>query len=165
MARPRKPPSQTWRTFLANHVPNIAACDFLTVPTATFRVLYVFIVLRHHQRRVVHFSVTDHPYAEWAAQQIIDAFPYEEGPRFLLRDRDFRRTEPIVHMRWTCGLRAVSNPRNTAKVTSPTIASSVGRGRTVLLLKPGIDTAPSGNKTELRQAAAVGSRWPRQRAP
>jgi transposase InsO family protein len=88
MARPRKPPSQTWRTFLANHVPNIAACDFLTVPTATFRVLYVFIVLRHHRRRVVHFNGTDHPYAQWAAQQIINAFPYEESPRFLLRDRD-----------------------------------------------------------------------------
>ena len=67
---------------------HIAACDFFTVPTVTFRVLYVFIVLRHDQRRVVHFNVTDHPYAEWAAQQIIDAFPYEEAPRFLLRDRD-----------------------------------------------------------------------------
>jgi len=88
MVRTRKPPSQTWRTFLANHVPEIAACDFFTVPTVTFRVLYVFIVLRHDRRRVVHFNVTDHPYAEWAAQQIIDAFPYEEAPRFLLRDRD-----------------------------------------------------------------------------
>ena len=88
MVRTRKPPSQTWRTFLANHVPDIAACDFFTVPTVTFRVLYVFIVLRHDRRRVVHFNVTTHPYAEWAAQQIIDAFPYEEAPRFLLRDRD-----------------------------------------------------------------------------
>jgi putative transposase len=88
MVRTRKPPSQTWRTFLANHVPDIAACDFFTVPTVTFRVLYVFIVLCHDRRRVVHFNVTDHPYAEWAAQQIIDAFPYEEAPRFLLRDRD-----------------------------------------------------------------------------
>ena len=83
-----KPPSQTWRTFLANHVPDIAACDFFTVPTVTFRVLYVFIVLRHDRRQVVHFHVTDHSYAEWAAQQIIDAFPYEAAPRFLLRDRD-----------------------------------------------------------------------------
>jgi putative transposase len=88
MARTRKPPSQTWRTFLANHVPDIAACDFFTVPTATFRVLYVFIVLRHDRRRVVQFNVTDHPYAGWAAQQVVDAFPYEEAPRSLLRDRD-----------------------------------------------------------------------------
>ena len=88
MVRLRKPPSQTWRTFLANHVPEIAACDVFTVPTVTFRVLYVFIVLRHDRRQVVHFNVTTDPYAEWAAQQIIDAFPYEEAPRFLLRDRD-----------------------------------------------------------------------------
>ncbi len=86
MVRKRKPPSQTWRTFLANHVPDIAACDFFTVPTVTFRVLYVFIVLRHDRRQVVHFSVTTNPYAEWAAQQIVDVFPYEEAPRFLLRD-------------------------------------------------------------------------------
>jgi len=88
LVRTRKPSSQTWRTFLANHVPDIAACDFFIVPTVTFRVLYVFIVLRHDRRRVVHFNVTHHPYTEWAAQQIIGAFPYEEAPRFLLRDRD-----------------------------------------------------------------------------
>jgi putative transposase len=85
MVRPRKPPSQTWRTFLANHVAQIAACDFFTVPTVTFRVLYVFLVLRHDRRRVVHFRVTTNPYAEWAAQQIVEAFPYET---FLIRDRD-----------------------------------------------------------------------------
>ena len=88
MVRFRKPPSQTWRTFLANHVADIAACDFFTVPTVTFRVLYVFIVLRHDRRQVVHFNVTTNPYAEWTAQQIINAFPYEEAPRFLIRDRD-----------------------------------------------------------------------------
>jgi putative transposase len=82
MVRKRKPPSQTWRTFLANHIPDIAACDFFTVPTVTFRVLYVFIVLRHDRRRVVHFNVTDHPYAEWAAQQIIDA-PVRGSPTLL----------------------------------------------------------------------------------
>ena len=88
MVRIRKPPSQTWRTFLANHVSDIAACDFFTVPTATFRVLYVFLILRHDRRQVVHFNVTEHPYAEWAAQQVVDAFPYDDIPRFLLRDRD-----------------------------------------------------------------------------
>ncbi len=88
MVRTRQPPSQTWRTFLDNHVPDIAACDFFTVPTATFRVLYVFIVLRHDRRQVVHFNITTNPYAQWTAQQIVNAFPDEEAPRFLLRDRD-----------------------------------------------------------------------------
>ena len=88
MVRTRKPPSQTWRTFLHNHVPDIAACDFFTVPTATFRVLYVFLVPRHDRRKVVHLKVTTNPYAEWTAQQIVNAYPDEEAPRFLLRDRD-----------------------------------------------------------------------------
>jgi len=88
MVRPQKPPSQTWRTFLDNHVPDIAACDFFTIPTVTFRVLYVFVVLRHDRRQVVHFNVTTNPHAVWTAQQVVDAFPYEEAPRFLIRDRD-----------------------------------------------------------------------------
>jgi putative transposase len=88
MPRNRKPPSQTWRTFLDNHVRDIAVIDFFTVPTATFRIMYCFIVLRHDRRWVVHFNVTEHPTARWTAQQIIEAFPYDEAPRFLLRDRD-----------------------------------------------------------------------------
>jgi len=83
-----KPPSQTWRTFLANHAGQIAAVDFLTVPTVTFRVLHVFVVLRHERRRVVHFNVTTNPTARWTAQQVVEAFPFEDAPRFLLRDRD-----------------------------------------------------------------------------
>jgi transposase InsO family protein len=88
MVRQSKPPSQNWRTFLKNHVGQIAAIDFFTVPTVTFRVLYVFLVLRHDRRRVVHFNVTTSPMARWAAQQIVEAIPFEEVPRFLLRDRD-----------------------------------------------------------------------------
>jgi len=88
MFRPRKPPSQSWRTILENHVEDIAAVDFFTVPTATFRVLYCFVVLRHERRRVVHFNVTANPAAEWTAQQVIEAFPYDEAPRRLIRDRD-----------------------------------------------------------------------------
>ena len=88
MERHSKPPSQNWRTFLQNHVGQMAAIDFFTVPTVSFRVLYVFLVLRHQRRRLVHFNVTDRPNAQWAAQQIIETFPYEESPRFLLRDRD-----------------------------------------------------------------------------
>jgi putative transposase len=88
MFRHRKPPSQTWRTFLANHVPDIAAIDFFVVPTVRFQLIYCFIVLRHDRRQVVHFNITEHPTARWTAQQIVNAFPYDEAPRFLIRDRD-----------------------------------------------------------------------------
>jgi hypothetical protein len=88
MVRHRKPPSQTWRTFLANHVHDVVSVDFFTVPTATFRVLFVFIVLAHQRRRVLHFNVTEHPRAGWTAQQIIEAFPWDTAPRYVLRDRD-----------------------------------------------------------------------------
>ena len=86
--KPRKPPSQTWRTFLDNHVGSLASIDFFTVPTATFRVLYVFFVLAHDRRRVLHFNVTEHPSATWTAQQIVEAFPEDTAPRFMIRDRD-----------------------------------------------------------------------------
>jgi putative transposase len=88
MIRHRKPPSQTWRTFLDNHVKELVSIDFFTVPTATFRILYVFLVLRHERRQVVHFNVTEYPTAQWTAQQIVEAFPFDTVPRYLLRDRD-----------------------------------------------------------------------------
>jgi transposase InsO family protein len=84
----RSPPSQTWRTFLANHVRDLVALDFFTVPTVRLHVLFVLVVLAHHRRRVVHFNVTEHPTAAWTAQQIVDAFPNESAPAYLLRDRD-----------------------------------------------------------------------------
>jgi hypothetical protein len=71
--RPRKPPSQTWKTFLKNHMCNTFAADFFVVPTARFQVLYVLIIIRHESRQVVHFNVTRHPTAKWAAQQIVEA--------------------------------------------------------------------------------------------
>jgi transposase InsO family protein len=86
--RKRKPPSQTWRTFLDNHLGAFASIDFFAVPTATFRVLLVFLVLRHDRRRVVHFNITEFPSAAWTAQQIIEAFPEDTAPRHMIRDRD-----------------------------------------------------------------------------
>ena len=87
--RHRRPPSQTWRTFLNNHAKGIVAIDFFTVPTATFRILYCLVMLHHDRRTVVHFNVTANPTARWTAQQVIEAFPFNhETPRFLLRDRD-----------------------------------------------------------------------------
>jgi len=84
----RSPPSQTWRTFLTNHVRDLVSIDFFTVPTARLRILFVFVVLAHDRRRVLHFNVTEHPTAAWTAQQIVDAFPEDSAPSYLLRDRD-----------------------------------------------------------------------------
>jgi transposase InsO family protein len=88
MKRQWKPPSQSWRTFLANHLEIIAAIDFFAVHTATFRILYVFVVIEHGRRCVVHFNVTSNSTAQWAAQQILEAFPFDIAPRYLVRDND-----------------------------------------------------------------------------
>ena len=88
MPKRRKPPSQSWRTFLDNHVGELVSIDFLTVPTATFRVLFVLIVLAHDRRKIVHFNVTEHPTAEWTARQLIQAFYDRKPPRYLIRDHD-----------------------------------------------------------------------------
>jgi putative transposase len=86
--RRRRPPSQTWRTFLTNHVIGLVSLDFFTVPTMTGRVLFVLVLLSHHRRQVVHLRITEHPTAAWTAQQLIEAFPEDSAPRWLLRDRD-----------------------------------------------------------------------------
>ena len=86
--RPRKPPSPTWRAFLENHVKDLVSVDFFVVPTVTFKVLFVFIVLAHARRRIVHFNVTEYPTAQWTAQQITESFPWTSAPRYLIRDRD-----------------------------------------------------------------------------
>src|SRR5580700_1187066 len=88
MVRHRRPPSQTWRTFLRNHVKDLVAADFFVVPTVFFDLLFVFVILSHNRRRVVHFGVTPYPTAEWAARQLLEAFPWNSAPRYLLRDRD-----------------------------------------------------------------------------
>ncbi|HEY7424636.1 MAG TPA: integrase core domain-containing protein [Gemmataceae bacterium] len=87
-SRPPKPPSQTWKVFLKNHVGTLASMDFFTVPTVTFRLLYVIIILRHQRRRVVHVNITTRPTAAWVSQQLREAFPFETAPRYLIRDRD-----------------------------------------------------------------------------
>ena len=88
MPRRTKPPSQTWRSFLRNHIQDLVSIDLFVVPTATFRILYVFLVLAHDRRRVVHFNVTDAPCAQWTGQQLVKAFPYDSAPKYLIRDRD-----------------------------------------------------------------------------
>src|SRR6059036_3888291 len=88
MLRPRRPPSQAWRAFLNNHAKDLIALDFFTVPTATFRVLFVLVVLSHDRRRLVHFNVTEHPTAGWTARQLVEACGLEETPGHLIRDPD-----------------------------------------------------------------------------
>src|SRR5713101_5076991 len=72
----------------ANHVTSLVSLDFFTVPTVTGRVLFVLVLLSHHRRQIVHTRITEHPTAAWTAQQLIEAFPEEFAPRWLLRDRD-----------------------------------------------------------------------------
>jgi putative transposase len=86
--RSGKPPSPTWKTFLKNHLNDLVSIDFLIVPTIRFKLLYVLIVLAHSRRKVLHFNVTANPTALWTAQQIVEAFPWDSAPKYLLRDRD-----------------------------------------------------------------------------
>jgi putative transposase len=88
LGRRSTPPSQTWRTFLDNHIQTLVSVDFFVVPTVLFKVLFVFVVLAHDRRRVVHVNVTDAPTAQWTAQQLVEAFPWDMAPKYLLRDRD-----------------------------------------------------------------------------
>jgi len=88
MGRRGQPPSQTWRTFLRNHIGQIVAADFFVVPTATYRLLFVLVLLAHDRRRIRHVAVTAHPTAAWTAQQLREAFPWDEAPRYLVHDRD-----------------------------------------------------------------------------
>jgi putative transposase len=88
LPRRRKPPSPTWRSFLENHVGTLVSVDFFTVPTVLFHVLFVFVVLAHDRRRILSINVTSSPSAAWTANQIVQAFPWESAPRYLLRDRD-----------------------------------------------------------------------------
>jgi len=88
MVRPSKPPSQSWKTFLRNHAEAIAAIDMCVVPTLTFDLLFVFLVLGHGRRQLLWFEVTRHPTAEWLARQITEAFPWTSAPAYLVRDND-----------------------------------------------------------------------------
>jgi hypothetical protein len=124
MVRLPKPPSQTWRTFLSNHASQLVSVDFFTVPTISFHILYFFIVLSHNRRHILHFNVTAHPTAKWTSQQIVEAFPFDSAPRYLLRDNDqiygceFRRQLEVMGNRWKRIRRphAKSNPLETSSL-------------------------------------------------
>src|ERR1700726_1920112 len=105
MGRCRRPPSQSWKTFLRNHAAGIAAMDLLVVPTIGFRLLYVLVILGHHRRRILSFGVTSHPTAAWIARQITDAFPWTEAPRCLIRDRDAVYGQVVTRRLKSMGIR------------------------------------------------------------
>jgi hypothetical protein len=88
MARNRRPPSQGWKTFLRNHADGIASMDLFVVPTISFQLLYGLLILKHGRRKILYLSVTAHPSAEWISRQLTEAYGWEEGPRYLVRDRD-----------------------------------------------------------------------------
>jgi len=113
LVRRRKPPSQTWRTFLDNHVSSMVSVDFFTVPTIRFQILYVFLVLAHDRRRILHFAVTAYPTAAWTAHQLRETFPWDTAPRYLLRDRDRIFGQEFVERVKAMGIKPVlSAPRS-----------------------------------------------------
>ncbi len=129
MVRQRKPPSQTWRSFLENHVQQLVAIDFLVVPTVSFRVLYVFVVLAHHRRHAVHFNVTAHPTAEWTARQIAEAFPWDSAPRYPLHDRDCVYGKTFHQRVEEMGIREVlTAPRSLGKIRTRSVSSAPCEG-------------------------------------
>src|SRR5687767_2123425 len=88
MVRTRRPPSQGWKTFLRNHADGIAAMDLFVVPTVSFRLLYGLLIMGHGRRQIVWLGVTAHPTAEWIANQVTQAYAWEQSPSYLIRDRD-----------------------------------------------------------------------------
>jgi len=144
LLRTKKPRSQAWRTFLNNHTDSMAAMDSFTVPTASFRVLYVFIVLSHDRRRVVHFNATEHPTGRWTAQQIVEAFPFDSAPRYLLFRRSFIPLHEIFGLtRATAVFPAISIEIRSRRAGSPFsfgdgcwLATKAGKSATLICWYP-----------------------------
>ena len=117
--RPRRP-GQSWTTFLRNHADGIAAADLFVVPTIGFKLLYGLVILGHGRRRLIHHAVTAHPTAEWIAQQIVEAFPWDQAPEYLLRDRDSVYGEVVKRRLRGLGIRdrptAPRSPKQNAHV-------------------------------------------------
>jgi transposase InsO family protein len=101
-------PSPTLRAFLAAHARELVVIDFFVVPTLTFRLLFVFVGLRHDRRELIHLNVTDHPTAGWATRQLIEAFPEETAPKYLLRDRDAIYSEVFTRSVAQMGIQLVT---------------------------------------------------------
>src|SRR5205823_12482526 len=100
------PCGQSWSTFLRNHMPHIAAMDLFVVPSVSFNLLYVLVIVRLARRELVWINVTTHPTAEWIVQQITEAFPWHEAPRYLIRDRDRIYGAAVTRRLRAMGIRA-----------------------------------------------------------
>src|ERR1700716_1261295 len=105
MARRGRGPSQTWKSFLRSHTAGTAAMDFLIVPTVGFKLLFVLVILRHQRRRLISLTVTTNPTAEWIARQITVAFPWNEAPDYLIRDRDASYGHAVTRRLAAMGIR------------------------------------------------------------
>src|SRR5437879_13414089 len=105
MVKRRGPPSQGWRTFPRNHAPDIAAMDLFVVPTTGFKLLYGLVIVRIDRRDLVWINVTTNPTAEWIARQITEACPWDEAPRYLIRDRDTSYGAAVTRRLQAMGIR------------------------------------------------------------
>ena len=113
MVRRPGSPTQTWQTFIRNHMAEIVAVDFFTVPTATFKTLYVFLILSLDRRRILHFNVTASPSVEWTSLQLLQAFPFDSAPKYLIRDRDGIYGQSVIDALGCMGIeQIVTAPRS-----------------------------------------------------
>ena len=135
MVKRRGPASQGWRTFLRNHAPEIAAMDLFVVPTLGFDLLYAYIIVRLDRRELVWISVTTHPTADWVVRQITEAFPWNEAPRYMIRDRDriMVRRSHVDFAPWASGIDPLQRPRSSVSVrqsrSEPRDAADGGAGQ------------------------------------
>jgi hypothetical protein len=149
MARRGRGSSQTWRTFLRNHAAGIAAMDFLIVPTVGFRLLFILVILRHQRRRLISLSMTTNPTAEWIARQITDAFPWNDAPAHLIRDRDGSYGHAVTRRLAAMGIRDhPTAPRSAARWP----ACMAGRGNCA----PSRTKKGGGERMETEGAAFLG---------
>lgn len=118
LARPRRVPTQNWSTFLKNHAEGVWACDFLPVIDLIFRPIYLFFILEPASRRVIHFGVTTHPTDAWVAQQLREATPYGQTPRFLIRDRDGKYGEAFMRVAKGSSIEILKTPYRTPKANA-----------------------------------------------
>ena len=118
LARPARSPSQTWSTFLKNHAQAVWACDFLPVIDLFFRPLYLFVIVELGSRRVIHFNVTRHPTDAWIAQQLREATPFGQTPRFLIRDRDSKFGEAFSRVAKGSSIEVLKTPYRAPKANA-----------------------------------------------
>ena len=144
----RRPPSQSWRTFLRNHASSIWAADLFTVQTLAFRTLYVLIVIDHDRRRIRHWNVTEHPNAPWIWQQMIEATAWGQQPGFLIRDRDRSYGGDFIARARRLGIETILT-RCTRRMPTPSPSASSGRSGA------SASDLPPKNRTEHRVRESV----------